>query len=121
MIIDASRWEYEPTPWAAHAACAGHDPDLWFPHRGDATSPARALCTACPVSGDCLDYALRWNIDQGIWGGTSARERRTIRAENQPTRPRFLGPPHGTSSCYARGCRCDQCRIASTQQKLTRP
>ncbi|MCO5329925.1 MAG: WhiB family transcriptional regulator, partial [Ilumatobacteraceae bacterium] len=33
----------------------------------------------CPVSPDCLQYALETNQDSGIWGGTSEEERRQMR------------------------------------------
>lgn len=67
--------------WHAHAACAGADPALFFPERQDPTGPARALCDACPVADPCLAEALRYSEREcpGIWGGTSARERRQLR------------------------------------------
>lgn len=67
--------------WHAQAACAGADPALFFPERQDPTEPARALCRSCPVADDCLAEALRFTERDcpGIWGGTSARERRQLR------------------------------------------
>ena len=43
---------------------------------------AIAVCTACPVRGQCLALSLRyWDIGQhGIWGGLVAAERAEIRA-----------------------------------------
>jgi WhiB family redox-sensing transcriptional regulator len=40
---------------------------------------AKALCAVCPVSADCLTYALPEARLMGVWGGTSERERRRIR------------------------------------------
>ena len=40
---------------------------------------AKHVCGECPVSTDCLQYALDTNQDSGIWGGTSEEERRIIR------------------------------------------
>src|ERR687891_677404 len=42
---------------------------------------AKAVCRACDVQRDCLDYALTTNQDSGIWGGTSEEERRAIRRQ----------------------------------------
>lgn len=79
MIIEALGYRLEPTPWAEHAACAGADPQPWFPTRGGSTIEARAVCAGCPVTGECLAYALRWDIRHGIWGGMSERQRRQLR------------------------------------------
>lgn len=71
--------------WANHAACAGMDPDLFFPHRGDMTAirVAKTICHPCPVRHDCLQHALDHN-EPGIWGGTTGRERNRIRRPPQP-------------------------------------
>jgi WhiB family redox-sensing transcriptional regulator len=37
---------------------------------------ARALCRACPVLRDCLDYSLAVQEPYGIWGGLNELERR---------------------------------------------
>ena len=39
---------------------------------------AKAICADCPYKVRCLEYALK-NHEQGIWGGTTERERTTIR------------------------------------------
>jgi Transcription factor WhiB/Phage integrase family len=68
--------------WMADAACKDQPTELFFPTRGETTEAARAICATCPVSADCLEYAVIANQrdDVGIWGGTSARQRRKIRA-----------------------------------------
>lgn len=68
-----------PGEWVIHAACAGVNPDLFFPERGDSTREAKAICRRCDVRKDCLDYAMRNGERFGIWGGTSERERRRLR------------------------------------------
>lgn len=69
----------DPFAWVADAACNGRDDIDWYPSRGAATAPAKAVCADCPVRIDCLHYALNNNEHFGIWGGTSERERRRIR------------------------------------------
>jgi WhiB family redox-sensing transcriptional regulator len=39
---------------------------------------ARAICKGCPVTSQCLEYALEERIEHGVWGGCSERERRRI-------------------------------------------
>ena len=36
---------------------------------------AKAICQACPVRAQCLDYALATGEKEGIWGGLTPRER----------------------------------------------
>lgn len=70
-----------PGEWRRQAACKDADRRLFFPGIGDAESPrlAKAICATCPVKAECLAYAMSiWNL-AGIWGGTSFRERRTMR------------------------------------------
>jgi hypothetical protein len=59
--------------------CRGADSNLFFPERGEDTSLAKSICKDCPVRKGCLEYALANVERQGIWGGTSERERRQIR------------------------------------------
>jgi WhiB family redox-sensing transcriptional regulator len=67
-----------PAAWMVDAACADADPDLFFPTRGRAPAAAKALCAACPVRPECLDYAVSNGIEWGVWGGTSQGERRVL-------------------------------------------
>jgi WhiB family redox-sensing transcriptional regulator len=65
--------------WADQALCAQTDPDVWFPPIGGRNDAAKAICAACPVTAECLAYALESGQEEGIWGGTSAVERRHLR------------------------------------------
>ncbi len=70
--------------WRTRAICRDTDPDLFFPvgTTGQALvqiAMAKQVCRECPVSKDCLDYALETNQDAGIWGGLDEEERRDIR------------------------------------------
>jgi WhiB family redox-sensing transcriptional regulator len=49
---------------------------MFFPERNAPTEPALAICARCPVRAECLDAA----DDDGIWGGTTAVERKPRRA-----------------------------------------
>ena len=111
-ISEAFGWELEPTPWAARAACARTSPELFFPERGGSAREAKAVCMTCPVRHDCLEYALRWHIAYGVWGGLSYRQRRQLPARPYPPR---VPPPHGTEAGYHAGCRCDECSWAHRQ------
>jgi WhiB family redox-sensing transcriptional regulator len=72
--------------WRRDAICRDTDPDLFFPvgTTGNALvqiERAQEVCGQCPVSLECLEFALETNQDSGIWGGTSEEERRKIRRE----------------------------------------
>lgn len=68
--------------WRDHAACAGKDPNIFFPTRGDSTAMARAkaICATCPVTDACLQRALDESLNSGVHGGLSAKERRLLKA-----------------------------------------
>ncbi|MEY4174243.1 MAG: hypothetical protein RI900_1408, partial [Actinomycetota bacterium] len=70
--------------WRKDAICRDTDPDLFFPVGSTGYAlvqidRAKQVCGECPVSQDCLQYAIDTNQDSGIWGGTSEEERRQIR------------------------------------------
>lgn len=64
-----------PEPWVQEALCAETEPDAFFPEKGGTTLPAKAVCAACDVREQCLEFALRTRQKYGIYGGTSPRER----------------------------------------------
>lgn len=69
------------------------DPALFFPERGEDAAEPKAVCRLCPVRTECLEHALRYREKQGVWGGTSDRDRRRIvrnRAQ-QRRRERYQG------------------------------
>jgi WhiB family redox-sensing transcriptional regulator len=69
--------------WMDRANCLGLDPDLFFPSLGQSTKEARQVCSGCVSRGPCLAYALDENIEFGIWGGKSRRERERMRREQR--------------------------------------
>lgn len=77
--------------WRHRAACIGEDPELFFPigSTGQAleqVDAAKAVCTRCPVTDECLEWALETNQDAGVWGGLSEDERRSLRRSRQRRR-----------------------------------
>lgn len=71
--------------WRDRALCTEVDMDLFFPESFDywGSVAAKRICAGCEVKAECLDFALRKHITQGIWGGTSERERRKLRKERR--------------------------------------
>jgi WhiB family redox-sensing transcriptional regulator len=70
--------------WRRRAACRDVAPDLFFPVgvTGPAVAhiaAAKAVCEACPVRLECLEFALSTNQEYGVWGGASEEERRVLR------------------------------------------
>lgn len=70
--------------WRQRAACRGMDTSLFYAERGDLVSIrlAKDVCDTCAVEAECLDVALGSLVhsDIGVWGGTTPKERRQIRA-----------------------------------------
>jgi WhiB family transcriptional regulator, redox-sensing transcriptional regulator len=72
--------------WQLQAACRGHDAAAFFapPHferkelRLARERFAKAICRGCPVTNECLDYALRTREPHGVWGGLNEFERRHL-------------------------------------------
>jgi WhiB family transcriptional regulator, redox-sensing transcriptional regulator len=70
--------------WRDEAGCRFADLELFFPSgpSGQAleeTQAAKAICSTCQVKEQCLRFALETNQEDGIWGGTTATERRKLR------------------------------------------
>jgi WhiB family redox-sensing transcriptional regulator len=71
--------------WMEDAACAGEDIVLFFgedgerqPERDIRERQAKQVCAVCPVSRDCLDYALTTGQAAGMWGGLNEDERKSM-------------------------------------------
>ena len=58
------------------AKCRGMEDGL-FPEAAD-QKRARTVCGGCPVRFECLAEALDNQIEWGVWGGMTERERRAI-------------------------------------------
>jgi WhiB family transcriptional regulator, redox-sensing transcriptional regulator len=64
--------------WRTRGACQTVDPETFFPAPSESAEAAVALCRTCPVRGSCLAWALEAGDLHGVWGGTTARERRAM-------------------------------------------
>lgn len=89
-VEETQDWSSVPFPgeWVAKGRCRKAPQEIFFPVRGEPTERARALCRQCPVAQECLDYALAHARLQGVWGGTSGKERREI-LNGSKRRPTF--------------------------------
>lgn len=80
--------------WMDLAACLGADGEAFFPvgvggPAHEQTKYARERwCNDCPVSGDCLDFALDRRLGDGIWGGTTPDERTALKRRASRARAR---------------------------------
>lgn len=72
--------------WQVRAACRWEDPEMFFPHSGGSgpnanrraranAQPALTVCARCPVTNECLEYALKLDNRFGVYGGKTERER----------------------------------------------
>jgi WhiB family redox-sensing transcriptional regulator len=107
----------ERRDWWRSAACLEADPELFFPvtARGPGageTARAKAVCAACRVRPQCLQYALATHQLHGVWGGTTEDERqvharrereRDQRDRRDPRRPSRADP--GGNGARGRGAR----------------
>lgn len=104
------RWVPMTDHWRENALCAGPAGESidWVPtpqkRRGGISketranvAAAKAVCAQCPVQAECLREALREPFTAGIWGATTAADRRGL---HTPDRPSLAAC--GTDSGYTR-------------------
>ena len=80
------RFKHDPEDmwWVERAGCIGHDPELFFPVGAtplaiEQVERATAICSACPVRAECLEWSLVTCQDAGVWGGLDEEARRELR------------------------------------------
>ncbi len=61
----------------ADAKCRQQEPDAMFV-RGSEQNKAKETCKSCLVRAACLAEALDNQIEWGVWGGMTERERRSL-------------------------------------------
>lgn len=74
--------------WRDLAACRGEDPELFFPKGADGPwlltiEQAKTICRRCPVLDACLTFALNNPVPDGIYGGLTEIERRSLTRARQ--------------------------------------
>ena len=74
--------------WQVQAACRGLDASTFFHpdnERGRSRrrreEEAKAVCARCPVTAQCLSWALSVQEPYGVWGGKSSTERDELLVE----------------------------------------
>jgi hypothetical protein len=77
-ILRARRDRSADTVWRARGRCQTVDPETFFPAPSEPADAALALCRSCDVQGSCLAWALDAGDCNGVWGGTTPRERRAM-------------------------------------------
>lgn len=72
--------------WQARAECRTAPLEVFFPpdaerggRRGDVYAAARPYCARCPVAHECLEHALRHDVQAGFAAGRTPRERELLR------------------------------------------
>ena len=57
--------------------------NFFFSSDAGTTKKAVEFCQDCPVKTPCGLYAMRNNIEYGVWGGLSIRARVKLKAQNK--------------------------------------
>lgn len=66
------------TWWMALARCRDHDPEVFFVRGAAQSRRAIKICSNCDVRDECLQYSLENDVEFGIWGGMTERQRRRV-------------------------------------------
>lgn len=67
--------------WEDEASCKNMKPEIFFDRISEQS--ARLICSGCEVREECLEFALKHNIQYGIWGGLDEKERKELRRRMQ--------------------------------------
>ena len=71
----------------ADALCKSADTSVFFPVSDTFAGEAKAICAACPVAEECLEYAIATRQPDGVWGGlTSVERHRLVRRRQKMAR-----------------------------------
>lgn len=84
-----------PEPWVQDAACNRADPqtkELFFGQRQELA--ATLYCSKCPVTWQCFEYATRFDMEYGVWGGLPQWDRRDLLRKNDWKLDHFLQVAH---------------------------
>lgn len=76
-----------PKAPAGEWACAGIDPDLFFPTDEDQLALARDICSSCVLRETCLSLGQA-RAESGVWGGVLLDRGKTLERVPVMGRPR---------------------------------
>lgn len=62
--------------WREHAACRNKNVEEFF---NSSWQAAVKICGVCVVRSQCLDFAMRNEITNGIWGGKTPQARKAMK------------------------------------------
>lgn len=88
--------------WRHRAVCRDENPELFHPvgTSGPALlqiAEAKAVCRRCPVTAECLAFAMSGS-HHGVWGGMSEDERRAMKRRDDARRSRQVPKPAVSST-----------------------
>ena len=78
MIESGYRQRKGRTMWQASALCTPADEPLFFSELASKVARAKAICADCPVRQKCLDFAIREDVEFGVFGGLTPDERKVL-------------------------------------------
>jgi WhiB family redox-sensing transcriptional regulator len=78
-LKDRSIFRFAIDPMWEEAACVSSDTELFFSMDPVHTKMALAICDACPIRIQCLNFAVSSKIEYGVYGGWTAENRKRIK------------------------------------------
>lgn len=69
------KFEHTDLSWRKRSACI-EQPEAFFDWR--LVKQAKSICETCPVKTECLEFALANNEQDGVWGGLTPKERKSL-------------------------------------------
>ena len=64
--------------WQKLAACRGVATEVFFSEDDATVEDAKSICFGCSVARQCLEHAVDSREEEGIWGGATGAERRSL-------------------------------------------
>ncbi|MFI1734021.1 WhiB family transcriptional regulator [Streptomyces acidicola] len=106
--------------------CRTTDPEIFFSKSSTEREHAKGLCQECPIRTACAQYALDNPELKGVWGGTTAADRRSFH-DGRPWRFDDAGRLRlecGSEEAYRahfgyRETPCDECKAAHEEHITT--
>lgn len=101
------------------------DPEPWYSDNASERAWAQRQCFDCPLQRECAQYAIETREQWGVWGATTAADRRSFR-DGRPWRLDDLGRLRlacGSEDAYRahfgyREQPCEECRAAHDEHIL---